>query len=204
MEKAVGIISKGISVIFHPLLIPVYIIWVIFFSPSSPFMTTPSIVKNYILALTLIFLIFLPLVSIMGFKYAGLIGDVKLDMREDRIYPIMAGIFFVFVALFLSKNTAHVQIVRLMYLSFIVLLSLGSLITLFWKISFHAGGMGILCGYILFLSYRYHCDFRSVYITFLFAAGLVGAARLYLGQHSLAQVGCGFLLGHVILLLLLF
>jgi membrane-associated phospholipid phosphatase len=76
--------------------------------------------------------------------------------------------------------------------------SIFGLINLKTKISLHAGGVGMLVGYIV--AYSLNQSFLLVWpmILAILVAGLVIMARLYLNKHTPKQVYLGFGLGSLI------
>ncbi|TAE24726.1 MAG: hypothetical protein EAZ92_12965 [Candidatus Kapaibacterium sp.] len=116
------------------------------------------------------------------------VGSVELDLREERTKPFLVGIvsYFVgFVALYALQ--APPIVVWLMFSSLTTTLVM-QLITRWWKVSIHATGIsGTLA------AWAFHFG-AAVYPWFVLVP-IVGAARVILSKHTIAQVIVGSLLG---------
>lgn len=71
------------------------------------------------------------------------------------------------------------------------------LVTLRWKISAHATGMGGLIGGTMIVMRLYQLLPSYELMLLIVLAGMLGSARLYLKAHTPAQVYVGFLNGFV-------
>ncbi|MDE7374266.1 MAG: PAP2 family protein, partial [Odoribacter sp.] len=175
--------ARTLSVVLHPVLMPVYILYLLFHIPSW-FLLIPAGVKGYCYLVTLFMLVLLPLACLPLLRYFHLIRDFRLEDKHDRIYPILTVVFFAFLGYWLLGRIAYTDIVQRLYLVMIILLSLFSMITLRWKISMHMTAIGGACGFLLVLGLKYSGDVRSSFMTMLVLAGLLASSRLYLKKHT--------------------
>lgn len=195
-------LSKIISAVLHPILIPLYII-IIIFSRLSPFYISPPIIKLYMYIFTLLFLVIIPILGIYLLKRLRLIKTYSLDDREDRIYPLILTVCSAVIASFLIVKTEYTQVFRLLILLLITILSLVVLISTFWKISVHMTCIGAFSAYLLLLHNSYGGNTWVLYIISLLLSGILASARLHLGKHNIYQILLGFLLGNIIVLLII-
>ncbi|MBN1252824.1 MAG: hypothetical protein JXR51_14605 [Bacteroidales bacterium] len=198
MEKFQKIISQTISVLFHPLLIPTYTLFIIFnsgtFYSFIPFQTQKIL---YVLVILTTFII--P-VSIMPFLLnLKLISNFMLEERKDRIIPLIVTSISYFFTLYLLKQLPfHVpQFIFNFILASAILIVLLLLISLKWKISAHTIGIGGLLGSIIIYSIAYYANIIGVIIIISIIAGIVGYSRLYLQSHKPSQIYLGFILGFI-------
>ncbi len=189
-------LARTLSVVLHPVLMPVYILYLLFHIPSW-FLLIPEGVKWYCYLVTLFMLLLLPLACLPLLRHLRFIKDYHLDNKQERIYPVLTVVVFAFLGFWLLGRVAYTDIVQQLYLVMIVLLSLFSVITLRWKISMHMTAIGGVCGFLLVLGLKYSGDVRSSFMTMLVLAGLLASSRLYLKKHTPLQVYLGFLFGAV-------
>lgn len=182
------------SYILHPLLMPLYILFLIF-NVNSLFLLIPAEAKVYCYMVTILTLLVMPLISLPLFRHFRLIKSYGLEDKQERVYPILIAVGFAFLGFWLLGRMAYTDIVQRLYLVLIILLSLFSVITLRWKMSMHMTAIGGACGFLLILGLKYSGDVRDSFMFMLFLAGLLASSRLYLKKHTPWQVYTGFLFG---------
>lgn len=198
-----NIVARTLSVVLHPMLMPVYILFFIF-SGDSMFAMIPQSSKLYCYLITIFSLLLMPLASLPFFKHFHLIRSYDLNDKQDRVYPILIAVAFAFLGFWLLGRVAYTNIVQQLYLVLIILLSTFSVITIRWKMSMHMTAMGGVCGFLLIFGMKYPGDVRSSLILMLILAGLLAASRLYLKKHNPMQIYLGFLFGLLFVVGILF
>lgn len=183
-----------VSYILHPLLMPLYILFLTF-NVNSLFLLIPTEAKLYCYVVTIFTLLVMPLISLPLFRHFHLIKSYDLEDKQERVYPILIAVGFAFLGFWLLGRMAYTDIVQRLYLVLIILLSLFSVITLRWKISMHMTAIGGACGFLLVLGLKYSGDVRDSFMFMLFLAGLLASSRLYLKKHTPWQIYAGFLFG---------
>jgi len=196
MDKTQKKIAQFISIIFHPLLIPTYTLLIIFnsgtFYSFIPFHTQR--VFYVLIALTT----FVIPISIMPFLLnLKIVSNFMLQNRKDRIIPlIITSISYFFTLYLLSRLPFHVpEFINNFVFSSAVLISITLIISLKWKISAHAIGIGGLLGSIIVFSVAYYANLIFIISLITFVAGLVGYSRLFLQEHKPSHIYTGFILG---------
>jgi len=192
-----------LSVLLHPFLMPVYILFLLF-NVNSLFLLIPSEAKLYCYVVTFFTLLLMPLMSLPLFRYFHLIKNYKLEDKQERVYPILVAVAFAFLGFWLLGRMAYTSMVQQLYLVLIILLSLFSVITLRWKISMHMTAIGGVCGFLLILGVKYAGEVRESFMCMLLLAGLLAASRLYLKKHTPWQIYLGFLFGFVFVTAILY
>jgi len=196
-------LAKIFSIIFHPLLVPVYGLLIIFSAPNL-YGYLPYSVKKLLLLIILVNNVFLPM-SLMPFLFhRGIITSWRLDDRNERLIPLIltsvlygstSFIIFKFpIPLFLKSF-----IFGILFLSVAV-----TVINLRWKISAHSVGQGALIAMALILSFRMYTPLVWQLIAIVVTGGIVLSARLRLNYHNPQQVWLGLFTGFVGLLLFMF
>ena len=191
-------ISKIISFIFHPVLMPTYaFILVINFVPEfSDFM--PDEQKTYFLRLVVIFTLLIPIFSVLLFKKMKIISSYHIEDKSERKGPLCIAIISYYLLLqFFHQMNVFILFKKLLIGALLILL-LALLISKFWKISLHMLGVGGVTGAFLTLSILTSSSFSGtlcLFLCFLFISGLVAYARVNEKAHTLNQVYAGFLVG---------
>lgn len=185
--------AQVFSYVLHPLVMPLYALFFIF-NIDSLFLLIPASVRLYSYAITAMVLV-MALLSLPVFKYFRLVSDYGLEIRQERVYPLLVAIIFAFVGFWLMRQIPYINIVRQLYLVFIILLSTFSIVTLCWKMSMHMTAIGAVCGFLFILGTKYFGDARNVFMVMLILSGVLASCRLYLGKHNPLQVYIGFLFG---------
>ena len=196
-------IAKGISYLFHPLLIPTYTLLLL--QNIDIFVSHPVPVTYQRLLLGIVFLTtFLFPLALTWFLYRlRLISSLFLSGREERIYPILSISVFYYITYYLLRGT-HISIIFSYYMLGATLLAIMSLIINFYrKISLHMIGAGSITGLFLGLSLNFGVNFTVEVVAGIMLAGIIGYARLKSNSHDPAEIYSGFAMGVVIMTLLM-
>jgi membrane-associated phospholipid phosphatase len=126
-----------------------------------------------------------------------LLHRLQMQDRSQRFVPFLFTTFIYGADTFLfTRNLSNLYLSTVILAAVSVCIGLVTLVTLFWKISAHAVGIGGLLGFLFGIVYHFAAiELLYPTIVCLLAAGLLLTARLYLNTHTPAQVGAGFLLG---------
>ncbi len=188
-----------ISIILIPLLVPVYLFYILLFffpglTPIFSFHDKVGAVVGIFIATSL-----LPFVLVWVLFKKGLISSLTLDNKKDRVIPQLFSCFNYFIIsvllFYYSGNNGLTLSMIASTLSLIVL----TIITPYWKISAHASGaLGIFSiATVLYLKYPNDL-FTIPYSIILFMTIAVCMARLHLKVHTPMQILAGCFLGGTI------
>lgn len=197
LERIITRFANVISWVFVPLLMPVYGIILIF---SLSFLTyTPFTTK---LVFTLIVFganCLVPMILVFLLKKMGLINDIGLNGRKERLIPyIITIVCLAGTGLFLYMKMAPLWVA--MFYAGGALAGLINLIVNFrWKISAHAAGIaGVVAMLIQVIKAGPSAEGMVWWIVgAIITAGLLGSARIWLGRHTLMQVLAGSAVGFI-------
>jgi hypothetical protein len=186
--------AKIISIIFHPLLMPVYGMAIIFSAPTL-FGYLPFNIKKLLFLIILVNNVLLPLSLMPFFIQRKIISSWALSDRKERNIPLI-------ITTLLYVTTSYIIFrfpIPLFLKSFIFatafLSILVTLINFWWKISLHSVGAGALIGLVFLLSIKMLTPLEWYLISAVLIAGLVLSSRLRLNHHSPMQVWIGLLTG---------
>lgn len=192
-------IARIISFLFHPLLIPTYIITLLINQNAFFALIIPFDAKWKIIALVFIITTVSPVVVLFGMYRFRLVQSLQMDRKDERLYPYIATSIFFFLAYYLvwQINISPVYYYCLLGASLLAVITL--LINTIWKISAHTVSIGAVLGALVGLQVVLHIDFLLYIILSIVIGGLVGFARLRAGTHSQAQIYTGYLAGFLVM-----
>lgn len=194
-ESFVTSLSHILSWVFVPMMMPVYGAALCFGISILAF--TPFNVRLAFIAIIAAFNVAIPAVVVLLLKKAGYIQDIGLNNRQERFVPYMVCIAcLVGTAIFLHFKGAPHWFCLFFYGGAATGLA-EVIINRWWKISVHSAGMAGIVGLLLHLMmYEYTTSSAIVWLMITLGfAGLLGAARIWLGRHTLAQVLAGYAVG---------
>ena len=195
-------VSKILSVVFHPLLIPTYTLLIIFNLNVFFSMIIPQLAKWQILGMVFLITFLFPLFMMILFQRIGIIKSLYMKTKEERTLPYLMTIIFYYLASYLLKQLQISPIFYYFILGATFLIIITLIINFFWKISIHMIGIGGMLGTLIGLSFLWMIDIPFLIILLILCSGITGFARLKLNAHNPAQIYSGFLLGTSFMLLL--
>jgi membrane-associated phospholipid phosphatase len=135
-------------------------------------------------------------------KRTGLIRDVLLNERSERLFPLLLSSLLFFLTYYLLRQVTLPSLIYYYMMGGTLLVILCLLITFRWKISLHMMGLGGYTGFLIATSMFLKIDISLVIGLSFLVGGLVGAARLRLGSHTPLQIYTGYLAGAGVMLAL--
>lgn len=195
LERVITRCANVISWVFVPLLMPVYGIILIF---SLSFLSLAPSHTKFVFTLIVFGANFIvPMLLVLLLKKMGLIQDVGLNGRKERLIPYVITIICMSgTGIFLYAKMAPLWVA--MFFAGGALAGLVNLIVNFWwKISAHAAGIaGIVAMLIQITKEGPTIGSMTWWIVgSIIVAGLLGSARIWLGRHTLMQVLAGTAVG---------
>lgn len=195
-------VANIISYIFHPLLIPTYVL-ILFFNMSIYYSyVIPEYSKIRIIGLVFITTFLFPLIINLIFLKHRLIPSLQMKMREDRVLPFIVTAVFYYMTYHIIKQLYLPDFYNLYLLGATLLVLIALIINFFCKISLHMLAIGGMTGIFLGLSLKLMLGIPYIIISIIFVSGLIGFARLKLKQHKASEVYSGYFVGLTILLVL--
>lgn len=192
MERRIAQIT---SYIFHPLLMPFYMMLIVFslntYISSIIKFDYKLIVLGYVFLITFIF----PVVMVFVFKKMKLVQSLQMENRQERTLPYLTVIIFYYSLYYLMKSAGMPSFYLLVFLAIILLTIICFFINFKFKISIHTMAIGALTGVLIGLSVRLNISLLSLLVGIIVVSGLVGFARLTLNAHKSIEVYSGYLLG---------
>jgi hypothetical protein len=199
------ILAKVISVIFHPLFMPLYGMIIIFTAPTL-FWYIPFKVKKILLFVVATNNVLIPVSLMPFFRYRNIISSWAIETRKERRIPLLAVSFFYSITSFILFRLQIPLFIKSFIFATAVLAITVSVVNFWWKISLHSVGAGALAGLVIVLSLNMMVPLTWFLIPVLLISGLILSSRLRLNTHNPPEVYLGFITGIIgmYLLMLLF
>lgn len=195
--------SRLISILFHPIFMPLLGVFLLLQSGTWLSTITPE-AKLHLYLVTVSISIILPLIILYLLKTLGHISDLKsLDVKEKRSWLMILSFCALLSAFILQKVSAPL-IIALFFNGISILLLVCALISFKWKISAHLVCLGGLVGLLLAISFKWMLDLRVWLAVAFIISSVVAMTRLHSKTHNPLQIYSGFGLGIVSIFLLLF
>ena len=190
--------AQFISVVGHPLFMPVYAMVLIFeFNPYID-LQVPNSIQVIVLTILSVFTILLPLITAIILQKLGVVQSIYMKTAEERKWPFLLSVLWYFLGFEILTNLALPVSLYLLMIGAIAVILIAHFITLRWKISIHMLGIGGVIGAMIGLSQRFQFDHFYLILVLFFIAGLIGYARLKTNSHNYRQVYAGFILGVIV------
>ena len=190
--------AQFISVLGHPLFMPVYAMVLIFeFNPYID-LRVPNSIQVIVLTILSVFTILLPLITAIILQKLAVVQSIYMKTAEERKWPFLLSVLWYFLGFEILTNLALPVSLYLLMIGAIAVILIAHFITLRWKISIHMLGIGGVIGAMIGLSQRFQFDHFYLILVLFFIAGLIGYARLKTNSHNYRQVYAGFILGVIV------
>jgi hypothetical protein len=185
-----------VSVIFHPVFIPLYVTYFLLFVHPLLFAGYDDTRKWRLVATVFVNLTLLPAVTVFLCWRLRFISGLRMKSQRERLIPLAAAMIFYFWCWFVLRNFIEIPGIFRQFLlgSFITIIA-GWLANISFKVSLHGLAMGgSLCFFIilLFVTEGSSAWYLAV---ILLITGLVCSSRLLLGTHRPFDVYAGLFIG---------
>ena len=194
--KGLRIIAKIISYIFHPVFIPVYVIWFLINIQPHLFAGFSAWKKVTTMIQFLLMYAFFTIITTLLLKGLGFINSVYLKTQRDRVIPYVACMIYYFWVWWVLHNQPDYSVAIVQFSLAIFIASIGGLMAnIYMKVSMHAMAVGVMVTFIILLAFSEKKDFGIYISVALLIAGLVCTARLIASDHSQKEIYWGLVIG---------
>ena len=216
-------LSRAVSVVLHPLVMPLYVILLLVAGPTQ-LSYFPASVKFYLLWVTVLYTAVIPLLSVGLLRSVGRISSLAIDDRRERILPLAIGIVCYLLCAATVARIPSAMIVRKFMLAGACCELFCLAVTFYWKISLHLAAQGAAAALLVLLTFGnagnlflsvlnqrtsaarmlrnwglvYLGNFAGALAVAVLAAGALASARLWLGCHTIRQVAAGYVGGFIV------
>ncbi len=195
---AARIFGNFFSYLFHPVFVPLYIIFFLLYIHPFAFSGFSDQEKKQTVLIILLNLVIFPLITVLLLKAVGFIDSLYLRTQKDRIIPYIAsGIFFFWGYTVFKEQPQYPPVLTAFILGIFLASSAALLANIYFKVSMHAIGMGGWLGFFLLLFYRNSMLMTWPLCLALLVTGLVCSSRLLLRSHEQKDIYGGLLIGMI-------
>jgi len=187
-------IAKAISILFHPLIMP--LLGLLFAFSSDSYISFISYEAKRLIAIVIVINTFaLPIMMIPLFYRFGIIKSIQMHSHRERLMPLMFTLIpYIFTFYFLNRLPLPNYIASFL-LGASVTIAIAFIVSIWWKISIHMVGIGGLAGFIFAFSLKLSSEEIVYLLIALGVTGIIAWSRLALNAHKPAQVYTGFGVG---------
>lgn len=184
------------SVLFHPLFIPLYVMYFLAFVHPSYFSGFSYGAKRQALFIITLNAVLFPLFCVLLLKALGFIDSFLLKTRKDRIIPYIAcGIFFFWTYTVFRQQEQYPPVVSSFLLGVFLASSAALIANIYFKISMHAIGMGGVIGLFLIILFSNTMLMTWPLSLAFLVTGLVCTSRLIVSDHEPREIYLGLAVG---------
>jgi hypothetical protein len=184
-----------ITWVTHPLLVPTYIIILLFASDTYLSYTISPVLQRIILLTVFVLTFLMPLISSVLILRRNGIHSLMMEDRQSRNVPYFFTLIYYLACYYFLLKMPVSSVIKVLILAAACCIALAFLINFFWKISIHLIGLGGMTGAFYVLSQILGSEFIAPFIFCLILSGLVASARLAHQAHTPAQLYVGFAAG---------
>ena len=148
-------ISKLISLILHPIFMPLLALYLsLTILPELEITISHNLKLIYFIII--ISTIVLPLISILILITLGRISSLEMMHHKERVLPLLnMALWMLFGYFFLQYILIYAHLLMAEYLGAIIIISLATILSNFWKISLHMLGIGGILGVLIAINILY-------------------------------------------------
>ena len=196
-------ISRVVSFLFHPVLMPTWLLIVLLNHPVLMTMPLPFSFKAVIAGIVFLTTVFFPLVLTWLLTRLGLVSSLYLAEKDERVYPSMAMSGCYYLTYYLLRGIHISSVFSYFMLGAALLAILTLIVNFFLKVSLHMTGIGSVTGLFLGLALHFGIDLVPEIVITIVLAGLIGMARLKCESHRPAEIYTGYAMGVAVMSVLL-
>lgn len=190
-----GRFSLFVSYLFHPLLIPTYLLLILFNSDTYMAYVLSDSLQLIILVTVLVLTCIMPILSSFLLLRKQGVKNLMMEEKQERNLPFFFTLLYYIACFYFLQKLPVPSFIKVLILAATFSIGVALLINFFWKISVHMIGMGGLTGALYSLSVILYGNFQMEILLAFILSGVVGSARLQKESHSPAQLYTGFIAG---------
>jgi hypothetical protein len=196
-------IGNTISYIFHPVFVPVMVIWFLVYIHPYLFAGFADMQKFRTVMMAVVSFTFFPLVTVLLLKGLKFIDTIFLRTQKDRVIPFIACMIWYFWIWYVWNNFGKtgdtdmpreaVQFALATFISTII----GLMVNIKMKVSLHAISAGMVLTFFIQMAFIQQLNFGTWLAIVFLLTGLVCTARFIVSDHTAQEVYGGLVVGAV-------
>lgn len=190
------LVAHIVSVIFHPLFIPVYVTAFLLYWHPSVFAGFSDLQKLRIVATVFLNLALLPAFTVFLLWRLKFSESIFLRTTKERIIPYAAMMFFSFWAWNVFNHLPYSPKIFTQFLlgTFITIIA-GWMANIYYKVSMHGMALGGMLFYVILVALTGEGSPGQYIAAATFITGITCTARFLVSDHSGFDVYSGLLIG---------
>ena len=190
-------LARILSVVFHPLLMPTYGLFIIFQLNTYLTYQYSAEARRFFYLLVFTFTFLAPVLVASYLVRQKTISSLQIPNRKERWLPFLFTVLFYFLTYYLLQRVHAAPIFNQMIFGASLSIVISLIVTFFWKISIHMVGIGGLTG-IVYVTIEYLAPGANLIVAgLILIAGLVAFARIKLLAHNSLQLLVGYIVGFI-------
>lgn len=199
---ALKIIAKIISYIFHPVFVPVMVVWFLLYKHPFLFAGFAEVQKLRTLLMAIVTFTFFPLVTIFLLKGLKFIDTIYLHTQRDRVIPFIACMIWYFWIWYVWNNFGKTddvvdmprEAVQFAFATFMSTI-IGLMVNIKMKVSLHTISAGIVLTFFIQMAFAQQLNFGTWLAIVIFLTGLICTARFMVSDHTASEIYGGLGVG---------
>ncbi|MBR5541275.1 MAG: hypothetical protein IKU64_02805 [Bacteroides sp.] len=187
------IFSDILSVIFHPLLVPLFAFALLFVFSYLNIMPLPY--QLFVLSIVGTFTILAPGLFIGIYKWINKWNLAELNERKRRFIPYLLTMMSYTTCLITMWKLHFPHYFSGILVSALIAMTICAILNFRWKVSVHLAGCGMYIGGLISYSMLFYFNPVWWLCGFILLSGIQGTARISYYQHTLLEVILGFMTG---------
>lgn len=188
--------ASVVSVIFHPLFIPLYVIAFLLYWHPAVFAGFTGSEKIRILAMVAVNLTLLPAATVFLLWRLRFIKNIYLRTPRERIIPYATEMIFAFWCWNVFHNLSYIPpVCTIFFLGTFITVILGWFANIYFKISMHGLAAGGMVFFVVMVALSGAGSSGQYALAAILTTGLIASARLIVSDHRPVEVYAGILLG---------
>ena len=187
------IFSNILSVIFHPLLVPLFAFALLFVFSYLNVMPLPY--QLFVLSIVGTFTVLAPGLFIGIYKWINKWNFEELNERKRRFIPYLLTMMSYMTSLITMWKLHFPHYFSGILVSALIAMTICTILNFRWKVSVHLAGCGMYIGGLLSYSLLFYFNPVWWLCGFILLSGIQGTARISYYQHTLLEVILGFMTG---------
>lgn len=187
------VVPSILSVLFHPLLVPLYT-YVLLFS-FTYLNIMPFQYVAFVLSIVATFTLVSPLLFIGFYKWLNKCSLKELNTRSRRFIPYLLTLMSYITCLITMYRMHFPHYFSGIIMGISICIAVCMLLNIRWRVSIHLAGCGMFVGGLLSYSLLFYFNPVWWLCGFILLSGIQGTARISFHQHTLLEVILGFIAG---------
>ncbi|MCI5718028.1 MAG: hypothetical protein MR292_06560 [Alistipes sp.] len=196
-RKSAMKLSRALSAVFHPCLLPIYAVVTVLFTDTIYSFYTVR-VKFYLIWVVVLYAAFIPMLAYLLFKRLDGMSRMAIDRRRLRMLMLMVGaVCYMLCAVTLLKLPS-LLLFRKVATAAVMCELFCILTTRRWNVSLHMAAAGAVTALFAMLNIVGVASLFWPMIAIVAVSGALASSRLCLGRHDGWEVLAGFVGGFLV------